>query len=199
MQPSHMLSLVPAAALGLALAAPTVAAEDYVFDKSHTQILFEYDHLGFSTTQGSFGEWDGTLTIDVDDPAASQVEITIQAASLDTGFADRNAHLMSPDFFNVEAHPTATFVSTAVEQTGENTLAVTGDLTLLGTTQPVTLDVVINAHDAHPMSGHTTLGFTATTTVMRSEFGLGLFAPAVGDEVEIRISGEATRKADIDA
>lgn len=196
----HALSLASAAILGLSLAAPAMAAEEeYVFDRSHTQILFEYDHLGFSITQGTFTEWEGVLVIDADNPAASRVEVTIQAASLSTGFADRDAHLRSADFFETDTYPTATFVSSHVEQTGENTLAVTGDLTIHGETREVTLDVVVNAHGPHPMSGQTTLGFTATTTVSRSDFGLGLYAPAVGDAVTIRISGEAIRKSDVEA
>jgi polyisoprenoid-binding protein YceI len=183
--------------LAAAIAAPAMAAEDYVFDQSHTQILCEYDHLGYSITQGTFADWDGILTVDEADPAASGLEVTIQAASLETGFADRDAHLSSPDFFDVAANPTATFASTAVEQTGENTLAVTGDMTIHGTTQPVTFDVVVNKLDANPMTGQRTLGFTATTTLSRSAFGLDMFTPYIGDEVAIRVSGEAIRAADM--
>ena len=193
------LSLASATVLGLALTAPALAAEDYVFDKSHSQILFEYDHFGYSITEGTFTDWDGTLVVDAENPAASRLEVTIQAASLSTGFADRDAHLKTGDFFDVEAYPTATFVSTGVEQTGEDTLAVSGDLTIHGTTVPVTLDVVINGLSRHPMTNQTTLGFTASATVSRTAFGLGLFTPMVGDEVSIRISGEAIRKADIEA
>lgn len=193
------LYLASAAALSLALAAPALAAEDYVFDKSHTQILFEYDHLGNSITQGSFAEWDGTLAVDTENPAASRLEVTIQAASIDTGFADRDTHFASGDFFDVAAFPVATFVSTAVEQTGEDRLQVSGDLTIRGTTQPVILDVVVNNLAPNPMSNQLTLGFTATTTISRTAFGLGMFAPAIGDEVSVRISGEAIRKADLEA
>jgi polyisoprenoid-binding protein YceI len=195
----HALSLASAAVLGLTLAAPAFAAEDYVFDKSHSQILFEYNHFGYSTTQGTFTDWDGTLSVDTENPAASRLEVTIQAASLATGFADRDTHLKTADFFDAEAYPTATFVSTGVEQTGEDTLAVTGDLTIHGTTLPVTLDVVVNDLSPQPMTNQTTLGFTATATVSRTAFGLGLFAPMVGDEVSIRISGEAIRKVDMEA
>ncbi|MGF1625130.1 MAG: YceI family protein, partial [Alphaproteobacteria bacterium] len=182
------LTLASATALSLALAAPA-QAEVFDFDKSHTQILFEYDHLGYSITQGSFGEWEGTLVVDADDPTASSLEVTIQTASIDTGFEGRDDHFRSADFFDVEAFPVATFVSTQVEQTGEDSLAVTGDLTILGTTQPVTLDVVVNTLSPHPMTNQLTLGFTATTQISRTDFGLGLYAPAIGDEVSIRISG----------
>lgn len=186
-------------AAAMALAAPALAAEEYVFDQSHTQILFEYDHLGYSITQGTFTDWDGTLMVDEADPSASSLEVTIQAASLHTGFADRDSDLQSENFFDVATYPTAGFVSTAVEQTGENTLAMTGDMTIHGTTLPVTFDVVVNKIDAHPMTSQRTLGFTATTTLSRSAFGVDMFTPFVGDEVAIRISGEAIRAADVPA
>lgn len=180
-------------------AAPALAAEEYVFDKSHTQILFEYQHLGYSITQGSFTEWDGTLMVDEADPTASSLDVTIQTASLYTGFAGRDQHFLSPDFFDAEANPTITFVSNAVEQTGDSTLAVAGDMTINGITQPVTFDVVINQISPHPMSEVRTLGFTATTEVKRTDFDLGMFAPYVGDEVSIRVSGEAALAAEAEA
>ena len=196
MKRAHLLpGLVLAGTMATAL--PALAAEEYVFDQSHTQILFEYDHLDFSVTQGAFTAWEGTLMVDEADPAASRLDVTLQADSLETGAADRNAHLLSDDFFAAEAHPAITFVSTAVEQIGESTLAVTGDMTIRGTTVPVTFDVVVNQLAAHPMTSQRTLGFTATTTVSRSAFGLDMFTPYVGDAVAIRVSGEAIRKADL--
>ena len=181
----------------MATAMPALAVEEYVFDQSHTQILYEYDHLGFSITQGTFTAWEGTLLVDETNPAASRMDVTLQADSLETGSAERDAHLQSDDFFAAETHPTVTFASTAVERTGENTLAVTGDMTIRGATVPVTFDVVVNQLAAHPMTSQRTLGFTATTTVSRSAFGLDMFTPYVGDAVAIRVSGEAIRKADL--
>lgn len=178
---------------GQAAAAP----EEYVFDQSHTQILFEYDHFGNSITQGTFVDWSGTLMVDTDEPAASSLDVSIEASSLHTGFADRDTHLKTADFFEVETYPAITFTSTEVSQAGENTLQVTGDMTIHGTTLPVTFDVVVNNLAPHPMSQQLTLGFTATTTVSRTAFGVGMFTPMVGDEVAIRISGEAVRKADM--
>ncbi|MEZ5670323.1 MAG: YceI family protein [Alphaproteobacteria bacterium] len=181
-----------AASLALGLIAPAGAADSFQFDPSHTQILFEYDHLGFSTTQGTFTDWQGTLSVDEAEPANSRLSVTIVADSLHTGWADRDAHLRSADFFDVATYPTVTFASTAVERTGDETLTVAGEMTIRGTTQPVVFAVEVNGLADHPMTGVRTLGFTATTQVSRSAFGLGLFAPAVGDAVTIRVSGEAT-------
>lgn len=192
-------TLLVSGILAAGAAAPALAAEEYVFDQSHTQILFEYQHLGYSITQGSFTEWAGTLLVDEADPSASSLDVTIQTASLYTGFADRDTHFLSGDFFNAEVNPTITFVSTGVEQTSENTLAVAGDMTINGITQPVTFDVVVNQLAPHPMSEIKTLGFTATTEVKRTDFDLGMFAPYVSDEVSIRVSGEAALKSEAGA
>ena len=192
-------TLIASGILAAGAASPALAAEEYVFDQSHTQILFEYQHLGYSITQGSFTEWAGTLLVDEADPSASSLDVTIQTASLYTGFADRDAHFLSADFFNAEVNPAITFVSTSVEQTGESTLAVAGDMTINGVTQPVTFDVVVNQLAPHPMSEIKTLGFTATAEVKRTDFDLGMFAPYVGDEVSIRVSGEAALKTEMEA
>ena len=180
-----------AAALALS-ASPALAAEEFAFDHSHTHVLFFVDHLGFSTTQGEFMEFDGTLMLDTEAPENSSVTVTIDAASIDTGYADRDEHLRTGDFFNVEEHPELTFTSTDVAVTGENTAEVTGDLTILGVTQPVTLNVTLNAIGPHPFNGATVAGFSATTTISRSDFGMDFGVPAIGDEIEIRIESEAS-------
>ncbi|MEP3669908.1 MAG: YceI family protein, partial [Roseibium sp.] len=134
---------IAASAFALSLLAGTAVAEPvaFDFDKSHANLAFSYNHLGYSTTEGRFGEWDGTLLIDKETPADSTVEFTIDVSSIDTFFADRDKHFLSADFFNAEAFPTAAFKSTKVEQVGENQLEVTGDLTIKDITKPATLQV----------------------------------------------------------
>lgn len=184
--------LTSAAALTALAGAALAAPEEYTIDTSHAQIVFSYDHLGFSTTTGMFGDITGTITFDAEDPAASSVNATFPVASLLTGFQGRDEHFASPDFFGAEgAAPEVTFVSTGIEVTGENTALITGDLTLNGVTQEVVLDTVLNQQGTHPMEQKPWLGFDATTTLTRSEWNLGMFAPAVSDEVEVSISIEA--------
>lgn len=194
------VKLTPGILLAGAMAStsPALAApEEYVFDQSHTQILFEYSHFGNSITQGTFVDWNGSLMVDTDEPSASSLDVAIEASSLHTGFGDRDTHLKTADFFDVETHPAITFTSTEVSPTGENSLQVSGDMTIHGTTLPVTFDVIVNNLAPNPMTQQVTLGFTATTLVSRTAFGVGMFTPMVGDEVAIRISGEAIRKADM--
>jgi len=186
-----------ASALALSLLAGTAVAEpiSYDFDKSHANLAFSYNHLGYSTTEGRFGDWDGTLLIDKDTPANSSIEFTVDVASLDTFWADRYKHLLSPDFFDAEKFPSATFKSTQVEQVGENQLEVTGDLTIKGITKPVTLDVNVTALGEHPMAKKEAAGFAISTVVKRSDFGMDSFVPYVGDEVSVTFHAE-TLKAD---
>ncbi|WP_417259517.1 YceI family protein [Celeribacter sp.] len=186
------LLLASVAALGLSSAAHAEAVP-YVFDASHSQIVFEYNHLGFSNTVGVFSGFDGNIQFDEEDPAASSVEVSFPTDSLYTGWDERTTHFLSGDFFGAEENPTISFVSTSIEVTGENTGVITGDLTLNGITKPVSLDAVLNQKGDHPMAGKAWLGFDATTTVLRSEFDMGMFTPFVADEVAVNISIEAMR------
>lgn len=173
---------------GAALAEP----QAYQLDTSHSQIVFDYNHLGFSTTTGMFGDITGVITFDPEDPAASSVEASFPVASLMTGFAGRDEHFLSGDFFGSDAAaPEVTFVSTGIEVTGDTTALITGDLTLNGVTKSVVLDTTLNQQGTHPMENKPWLGFDATTTLLRSDYNLGMFAPAVSDEVEVTISVEA--------
>ena len=187
-----MTRMATAAAVLALSASPALAADEFAFDHSHTHVLFFVDHLGFSTTQGEFLEFDGTLMLDTEAPENSSVTVSIATDSIDTGYADRDEHLRSGDFFNVEEYPEMTFASTGVTVTGENSAEVAGDLTILGVTQPVTLDVTLNGLGAHPFNGSTVAGFSATTTIGRSDFGMDFGVPAIGDEIEIRIETEAS-------
>jgi len=180
-----------AVALSAILALPAMAEpEAYVFDASHSQIVFSYDHLGYSTTYGMFGGFDGDIMFDQEDPSASSVTVSFPSTTMLTGWDARFEHFMSDDFF---AGTDVTFTSTAIEVTGEGTADITGDLTLNGVTKEIVLDATLNLVGDHPMENEPWAGFNATTTLLRSDFGLGLFAPAIGDEVEVMISIEAMK------
>lgn len=183
-----LLTTVLGASLATAAQAETVT---YVLDASHSQIVFNYDHLGFSTTTGMFSGFEGTIELDAADPTASSVSVSFPAESLITGWPARHAHLLSDDFFGANANPLVTFTSTSIEVTGENTGLITGDLTMNGITLPVVLDATMNQMANHPMANLPWAGFNATTTLLRSDFDMGQFAPFVGDEVAINISIEA--------
>ena len=183
-------SLAGLALMASAFTLPAFAADQYKFDASHAQVLFSYNHLGFSTTYGMFSGFDGTATIDMDNLANSSVETTIGLDKMLTGWEGRDGHFKSPDFFNAAEFPAVTFKSTKVEPTGDMTAKMTGDLTILGETKPVTMDVKLNKVGEHPINKKGWAGFNATTTLKRTEWGLGKFAPFVGDEVNLMISVE---------
>jgi polyisoprenoid-binding protein YceI len=176
-------------------ASPALAApEKFVLDASHSQIVFSYDHLGFSTTYGMFSGFNGEIMFDAENPAASSVTVSFPVRSMLTGWEERFQHFMSADIFNAADDTSmVTFTSTAIEVTGENTANITGDLTMNGVTKPVTIATVMNKADNHPMANKPWMGFTGTTTVLRSDFNVGLFAPAVSDEVKITLSIEAAK------
>ena len=167
-----------------------VPSGKYTLDSSHGYITFTYSHLGFSNPRVGFNSFDTVLTLDSDKPENSLIEVTIDAASIDSRVAEFNDHLNSSDFFNTAEYPSITFKSTKVEATGENTFDVTGDLTILGTTKPVTLATTINKAANHPMRNVPTIGVSASTRLLRSEWGLGAYVPAVSDEVELSIEVE---------
>ncbi|WP_430513314.1 YceI family protein [Pannonibacter phragmitetus] len=182
-----------ALALGL-LTAPVLAAPvAYDFDKSHSNLSFSYNHLGYSTTDGRFGTWDAKLMIDADQPENSSLEMTIDTNSLDTFWAERDTHFKSADFFDVAKFPEATFKSTKVEKTGENTLKIDGDLTIKGITKPATLDVTVTSMGEHPMEKKPWVGFAGTTTIKRSDYGMDMYTPYVGDDVTIVLHAEASK------
>ena len=168
-------------------------ADHYTFDKAHTQILFFVNHLGFSMSQGEFLDYDGHFHFNTKEPSKSDVHVTIQTASIDMDDKKWDDHMKNKDFFDVENYPTMTFKSTKIDVTGDNTANITGDLTLLGTTKPVTMAVTHNKSDKHPFGGKYVSGFSATAKLKRSEFGMTYGLPGVADDVEIRIEVEGVR------
>lgn len=187
-----MKTLMFAAALALGATAAT-AAEKYVLDSSHSQVLFSYSHFGASTTYGMFSGFGGEIMFDKDAPDASSVNVSMPVMSMFTGWEQRDGHFMSDDFFGAAEGDLVTFASTSIEVTGDDTAMITGDLSMNDVTKSVVLDAKLNKAGDHPMAGKPWLGFEATTTLTRSDFGVGAFAPAVSDAVEVRISIEALK------
>jgi polyisoprenoid-binding protein YceI len=181
-------------ALLLASASSGAAAEavTYKIDPAHTVVLASWSHLGYSHPSANFGGATGTITYDPQAPEASSVEVTLPLSGLDTFVPALDEHLRGPDFFDAARFPEARFRSNSVRVVGDGRLAVAGELTLKGVTQPVELAVVLNKAAPHPMGQVPTIGFDATATLQRSAFGVDMGVPMVGDDVSLRITTEAS-------
>jgi polyisoprenoid-binding protein YceI len=176
----------------LATAFATQAAPvTYQLDPTHTMVLFSWNHFGFSNPTADLGIGKGTLVFDAADPAKSSVDVTMPLAKLDTHFSALDEHLKKPDFFDAAKYPVVTFKSTKVEALGGDHFKVTGNLTVHGVTKPVVLDATLNKSGQHPMLKVPAIGFGATATIKRSDFGVAAYVPAVSDEIQIRITTEA--------
>lgn len=171
-----------------------VTAGTYKVDPAHTQVVWSVDHLGFSTLYGMFGEMTGTLVLDPARPAAARLEVQIPLSGLTVTSEGFGRHLRTPDMFDAAKFPTARFVSTSVRPQGTRAV-ITGDLTLHGVTKPVTLQAALTGAGANPRGGAQTVGFSATTTLKRSDFGLGYGAPAVSDEAKLQITAAFEKAA----
>jgi polyisoprenoid-binding protein YceI len=187
-----MKTLMFSAALALGSTA-AMAADKYVLDASHSQVIFDYNHLGFSTTYGMFSGFEGEIMFDQADPSASTVNVSMPVMSMFTGWEAREGHFMSGDFFGAQEGDMVTFTSTSIELTGDDTAMITGDLSMNDVTKSVVLDAKLNKVGDHPQAGKPWAGFDATTTLLRSDFDLGAFAPFVSDEVNVTISIEAMK------
>ncbi len=161
----------------------------YTMETRHSQLLFAIPHLGITDYHGRFDKLSGSLNFNAGEPEKSSVSVTIDIASIDTPSHELMGELIAPGVFNTASFPTATFKSTAVARIGPNSGTITGDLTLHGVTKPVTLDVVYGGHAADPFSGADDIGFHATATVKRSDFGLTgmVWDQIVGDAVTLTI------------
>jgi polyisoprenoid-binding protein YceI len=155
--------------------AGTVAVEDiagdYALDVTHTRIGFSARHAMVTTVRGQFGDFEGTAHIDTANPAGSSAKVAIKAASISTGNADRDAHLVSADFFDVETYPEIGFVATDVKRLDASTWAVTGDLTIKGVTNPVTVEFEATGSARDPF-GNLRVGFEGAATINRKDWGL---------------------------
>ena len=179
----------------LLAATPAAAAPDkYSFDPAHTQILFSVSHLGFSHSHGRFNTFGRSFTFDEKNPASSTIDVTVDTASVDMGSKEWDDAVRAEALLNAAKFPKMTFKSRSVTKTGEKTGTVTGDLTLLGVTKPVTLDVTYNKSGNHPYTKNHLAGFSASATLKRSDFGMSKYIPDVGDEVAITIEVEGIRQ-----
>ena len=175
------------ATAGSAVAAPVT----YKLDPAHTDVIFSWNHFGYSNPSANLGQVDGTLVYDAKDPTKATVEATLPLSGLDTFVPKLDEHMKSADFFDAAKFPNVTFKSTKVAAAGKGKLKVTGDLTVHGVTKPVTLDVTVNNEGPHPMTKVQSIGFDATATIKRSDFGVAGYVPNVSDEIKIRITTEA--------
>lgn|SRR5690606_652707 len=164
----------------------------YVLDKTHASLLWKVNHLGFSSYIGRFNDFDASLDFDPANLQASRVEVIIDAASLDVNNESFENDLRGSDWFNVEQFPQIIFRSTSlVQSNSENSFVFAGDLTFHGVTKPVNLNVNFNGGGRNFLTRRNTLGFAATTTIKRSEFGMdNLVAFGVGDDIELEIHVE---------
>ncbi|HEX5338720.1 MAG TPA: YceI family protein [Gallionella sp.] len=179
-------------ALAISLPFSALAADSYTVDPTHTYPHFSVSHLGFSVMQGRFDKTSGKITLDRAAKSGS-VEIAIDAASVSTGFAKRDDHLRSPDFFNVAEFPTATYKSSAVKFKGDVPASVEGNLTLLGVTKPVTLTIDAFNCGTNPMSKKDECGAAASAKIKRSDFGMKFALPNVGDDIKLVFEIEAIK------
>lgn len=181
-----------AVAILLATSLPLAAhaADSYTIDPAHTFPHFSISHLGFSTMQGRFDKTSGKVTLDRAAKTGS-VDIAIEAASVSTGFAKRDDHLKSPDFFSAVEFPTITYKSSSMKFKGDTPVSVEGNLTLLGVTKPVALTIDAFKCGANPMNKKEECGAAASAQFKRSDFGMKAFLPGVGDDVKLVFEVEA--------
>ena len=191
-----MKKLMVAATLGgLMMAGGLAQAADYQIDKQgqHASINFKISHLGYSWVYGRFNDFDGTFSWDADKPEASAINVTVNTESVDTNHAERDKHIRGEDFLNVSENATATFTSTGVEVTGDNSAKVTGDLTLNGVTKPVVLDANFIGEGEDPWGGYRA-GFDATTTLKLADFGIDYNLGPASETVELILTVEGVRQ-----
>ncbi|MEE9320961.1 MAG: YceI family protein [Granulosicoccus sp.] len=170
-----------------------VPSGGYVVDPTHAFINFSYNHLGLSNPTLGFDDFSIDMNLDAEDPTKSMLSVNIDPDSVIAGSDKWHEHLTGPDFFDIANNPEITFQSTSIEAAADGRYKVNGDLTIKGQSKPVSLDVTINAAMMHPMSGKPVIGLSASTTVLRSDFGLDKFVPNISDEVQLNIQTELAK------
>src|SRR5215468_5042338 len=173
----------------------TAVAADYIIDLTHSHVLFMVDHLGFAKMVGLFTNFSGNFSLNPENVTASKLAVTIKTDSLQTQFAPRDKDLKGADWFNVTEFPEMTFVGTEFAKKDEHTGTITGNLTLHGTTKPVTLNVVVNKVGQNPLDKIDSAGFSARGTFKRSDFGMKTYLGAIGEDVDLIIEIEAKKKS----
>lgn len=181
-----------ALALAGTLSTSALAADSYTIDARHTFPSFELSHLGFSMQRGRFNSTTGKIVLDTTAKSGS-IDVTIDAASIDTGLAELEKHIRSEEFLDVEKYPTITFSSKKLKFDGDKLVGADGDFTLHGVTRPVSLKLDHFHCAPHPMTKKFNCGANATTAIKRSEFGVSKYVPGIGDEVRIAIQVEALK------
>jgi polyisoprenoid-binding protein YceI len=177
------------------------ATGTYTIDPSHSRIGFVARHAMVTKVRGSFNEFEGTGYFDAENPANSHLQVTVQAASIDTRNADRDGHLRSNDFFDMETYPTITFTSTSVDVVDDETYRVTGDLTVKGVTRPVTVDFEYAGTAVDPF-GNTRLGLDGSVVINRKDWGVNWNAALetggvlVSEKVTLEFEVSAIKAAD---
>jgi polyisoprenoid-binding protein YceI len=183
--------LLPLAALA---ADADTNAETWRLDPVHTRVMFAISHAGFSNAIGTVSGSTGTLVFDPEDWTTASLKATVPLSRLDLGDAKWNEATLAGNLLDAKEHPTAEFVSERVEPIAPDRARVHGTLTLRGVTQPVALDVTLNALKRHPLPPfRRTVGFSATATLSRKAFGITAWSSVIGDSVELRIEAEAVR------
>jgi len=188
----HLKTLSFGLAVALASSVTLAAPVDYKIDPTHTATVFSWNHFGFSTPSANFSDIQGVIKVDNAKPANSSVNVTIPLSSVNTNVPALDKEFQQEAWFNAAKYPNITFKSTKVETKDKKHFKITGDLTVKGVTKPVVLDAVLNKQGEHPMAKVPAIGFNATTSFNRSDFGLGNYVPNVGDKITVNITTEAT-------
>lgn len=188
----HLKTLSFGLAVALASAVTLAAPVDYKIDPTHTATVFSWNHFGFSTPSANFSDIQGVIKVDNAKPANSSVNVTIPLSSVNTNVPALDKEFQEEAWFNAAKYPNITFKSTKVETKDKKHFKITGDLTVKGVTKPVVLHAILNKQGEHPMAKVPAIGFNATTSFKRSDFGLGNYVPNVGDKITVNITTEAT-------
>lgn len=188
----HLKTLSFGLAVALASTVTLAAPVDYKIDPTHTATVFSWNHFGFSTPSANFSDIQGVIKVDNAKPANSSVNVTIPLSSVNTNVPALDKEFQEEAWFNAAKYPNITFKSTKVETKDKKHFKITGDLTVKGITKPVVLDAVLNKQGEHPMAKVPAIGFNATTSFNRSDFGFGNYVPNVGDKITVNITTEAT-------
>lgn len=193
---SALIALTPLAACAQLVAISAVPSGKYTLDPTHASLTWKVGHLGLSNYTARFTKFDAAINFDATDPTKSTLTVSVDPASLKTDYPtpekeDFDAKLKGAEWLNTVAFPSISYVSTSIEKTSETTGKIHGSLTFLGVTKPVTLDAkFIGGMASHPFTKAPAMGFSATATLKRSDFGFSTYVPMIGDEVTIQVEAE---------
>lgn len=193
-------TLIALAALSIAAGSAGAEPPVYSIDPVHTRVVFFVGHAGYSRSIATASGATGELAFDPEDWPASRVEVTLPVSRIDFGDEEWNRRMGGRGFFRAARHPAITFVSTRVEHLGDDAARIHGELSIAGQRRDVTLDATLNSTERNPMTFRRTVGFSASTTLDRRDFGMGSYPNVIGNEVEVLIEVEAILgRATVDA